>query len=331
MNFYSQDAANVVSLALEGIEATILAGDSYFAWLHFYDPHFPYSPPNQLARRFKGYNSVEKNVIRALTAQSNGNVTRDMFDWIVGQYSAEIENVTRELGYFFDRLESLSQPDTPLVIITADHGESFEHGVYFRHESSVYATVLSVPLIVSWPGHIIPGEVTEPVSLVDLLPSILELLDMTVPPGVQGESLVPLLRGESMVRDPVIFSSPTFRGKDQLQIIRKHDLEKVKARDDFLTVLQAPRTDLMPHREQTGILNGEWKLILTGGQPSELYNLDRDSLELNNLLKDNPQTADEMLLLLNDMHDGMPDNRVEGNVTAHGEEDRILRALGYLD
>jgi arylsulfatase A-like enzyme len=83
------------------------------------------------------------------------------------------------------------------LIVTSDHGEEFrEHGDTFHHSAKLYEELVRIPLVVSCPTMFEGGRVIEyPVSLVDLLPTVLEIANIAVPPRLDGESLVPLLEG----------------------------------------------------------------------------------------------------------------------------------------
>lgn len=331
MNFYYQDAGTVVDLALDGIREAVRDGRPYFAWLHFYDPHFPYSPPARYAREFQGHRAVEKAVLRALTSETGGDVTREMYGWIRAQYDREVWWTLRELDRFFRELGALQPGESPLVILTADHGESFEHGLFFRHRPSVYNTVLAVPLVISWPGRVPPAAIEENVSLVDLFPTLLDLLGIDAPPGLNGSSLAPLLKGGGAPVAPVLFTSPTFPGEEQQEIVRKHDAEKVAARDDFETVLGIRRVDLAPHRDRYGIIEGGWKLIVDEGRPAELYRIADDPDERVNRLSAEPAVAESLFERYRAARDAMAVRPGSATLSESDDDRKALRAHGYLD
>jgi arylsulfatase A-like enzyme len=134
-----------------------------FLWVHYFDAHDPYQPPPPYAERFAG-----------------------------SPYDGEIAHVDAEIGRLLDGLAALGRPTTPLIVVTADHGEGLgEHGER-THAHLVYESTVHVPFIV------VPGDrVTSPrvvddrvVSLVDVAPTILTLLGRPVPEGLDGRSLV---------------------------------------------------------------------------------------------------------------------------------------------
>lgn len=129
----------------------------YLLWLHFYDPHHPYTAP-EATRRFGGSD--------------------------LDRYDAEIAFTDRHVG----RVLAALDPATTVIAIVADHGEEFgEHGIRF-HARSLFNQVTRVPMLIRAPGAR-PGVVDAPVSLVDVLPTLLALVGIESPAGVNGRSL----------------------------------------------------------------------------------------------------------------------------------------------
>jgi arylsulfatase A-like enzyme/Tfp pilus assembly protein PilF len=142
----------------------------WFCWVHLWDPHAPYSPPEPFLSRYKN-------------------------DPNAGPYSGEAAYVDAELGKLFEFLRTKGWADRTFILVTADHGESLgEHGE-LTHSYFAYNSTLWVPLIMAGPG--IPGSRTaEYVSHVDIFPTVCELLSVPTPPTLQGASLGPLLKGK---------------------------------------------------------------------------------------------------------------------------------------
>jgi hypothetical protein len=111
-------------------------------------------------------------------------------------YLREVEILDRELGKLVEGLKRAGVWDRTVLIVGADHGEAFgEHGQQ-RHDGWLYQQLTHVPLVIRVPGRP-PRTVTEPVSMIDLGPTILELFGQNVPGSHMGQSLVPLLRNEN--------------------------------------------------------------------------------------------------------------------------------------
>jgi arylsulfatase A-like enzyme len=127
-------------------------------------------------------------------------------------YLREVEVLDRELGKMVDGLKRAGVWDRTVLIIGADHGEAFgEHGQQ-RHDGWLYQQLTHVPLVIRVPGRP-PRTVKEPVSIIDLGPTILELFGLSVPGSYMGQSLVPFLRNESpKYKRPVVLYSKKGQG-----------------------------------------------------------------------------------------------------------------------
>jgi arylsulfatase A-like enzyme/Tfp pilus assembly protein PilF len=142
----------------------------FFIWLHFYDPHAPYTPPQEFAAKFDHDPQ--------------------------GAYAGEIAFVDFTIGRLIKDLESRGILDQTLVVICGDHGEAFGEHHEFKHGIFCYQEVLKVPLVFYNPKLLPqPRSVRSRVNLVDILPTLCELFGTEVPKGVQGQSLRDLIRG----------------------------------------------------------------------------------------------------------------------------------------
>jgi arylsulfatase A-like enzyme len=150
----------------------------FFLFLHTYQVHWPYLPPEDYRAYFVDGSRPPAGAAADLLA-----------------YEQEVRYTDDHLRDVLGELELLGLADRTLVVVTSDHGEEFgEHGQRF-HNFQLYGEVLRVPLAMRLPGSIPAGlRVSAPVSLVDVMPTILDLLGLPVPPGLDGSSLVPLLR-----------------------------------------------------------------------------------------------------------------------------------------
>lgn len=110
------------------------------------------------------------------------------------EYGFEVEYVDRQIGRLMATLENRGWLDDTLILFTADHGEGIGDHNHVGHIDQLYDSLLSVPLIVVAPGRVPEGRVVDhPVSLVDVLPTIAELVGLSQPEGIRGRSLVPLM------------------------------------------------------------------------------------------------------------------------------------------
>jgi len=145
----------------------------FFLFLHYYDPHMPYEPPEPFATEMRG-----------------------------DPYAGEIAYADASIGRVLDRLRQLGIYDSTLIVVTGDHGEMLgEHGEE-THTYFVYEGAVRVPLVIRLPGQSVARRVTQPVGLVDITPTVAGLLDVRLPDEVQGRDLSPLLRGEPALESP---------------------------------------------------------------------------------------------------------------------------------
>jgi len=172
----------------------------FFLFVHYMDVHLPYRPPvrfNVFAAEPERGLVVDrlKKVQRALE-RGTKTVSREERQRLIDFYDGEILAMDDKLGELLRSVERLF-PNT-VVVVTSDHGEEFlEHGNLF-HARTLYDEVLRVPLIVAGPGIARGARVTEPVSLVDVVPSVLDWLAVPHDGRFDGRSLAAALRGEAL-------------------------------------------------------------------------------------------------------------------------------------
>ncbi len=176
------------------------------------------------------------------------------------RYVREVAIVDAQLGTMLTWLERRGLTDKTLVIVTADHGEAFgEHGTK-QHARTVYDEAVHVPLMF-WGAKLKPRVVRQPVSLIDLAPTFLDLYGLPTPGPMMGQTLVPLLRGEDVeLQRPIVFDSMG----QQIGMLFP----------DNLKVIAHP-----------------------GRGARELYNLSRDPKEIDNIYSDFRDASRRMMQL----------------------------------
>jgi choline-sulfatase len=158
----------VVGKALEWIGAPSIRDRPFFAWVHLYDPHAPYTPPEPFASRYAGH-----------------------------PYNGEIAWTDSLVGELLSGLERLGVRERTVVAVIGDHGESLgEHGES-GHGFFIYEPTTRVPFLLAGPYPALAGKRVRPVVRhVDLMPTLLDLLGVRDGPPVEGRSLVPLITGK---------------------------------------------------------------------------------------------------------------------------------------
>ncbi|MFH1466227.1 MAG: sulfatase [Pseudomonadota bacterium] len=160
-------------------------GHPWFAFVHAFDAHFPYTPRDP-ARYDPGYAGAFDGTDATLAPHRDFGAPMAPADLahVVALYDAEISEQDEALGALLEGL-----PAGTLVVVTADHGESFEHGYLFNHRQVLYDSVLHVPLVIAARG-LAPGRVATQVGLSDVLPTVLALAGVSSREPFQGQPLV---------------------------------------------------------------------------------------------------------------------------------------------
>jgi arylsulfatase A-like enzyme len=183
----------------------------YFAYLHYIDLHDPYRPEPPYDAMFGTYAPLYDGIDLAewgayLEAMRQGRVTLSeaQVAQLEAYYDGQIRYVDDNVGRLLEELKRLGRYDDTLIVLTSDHGDGFyEHG-FISHSTTPYEELARVPLIVKLPRRRHAGtEVAQQVRLVDVMPTLLDLLGRPIPPDVAGCSLRPLWsEGDGSPRDP---------------------------------------------------------------------------------------------------------------------------------
>lgn len=246
------------------------AAGPFFLWVHYFDPHYPYAPPagydHLLGLDYHG--SIDGTVDTIHKIQS-GQLTPNAADLarLEELYQGEIAFTDAQLGQLLDRLTTLGVADDTIVTVAGDHGESFgEHGDW-THGLKVFETEIRVPLLMRYPRRLPAGaRVSAPAQLIDVLPTLVELAGLDLKQPVQGSPLMPLLGGADDGSDRAAFTE--------------------LADEAFVSVLSM----------------GDWKLIRNDANGQlQLYNLNVDEAEQQDLTKGNPRTTSELSARLQDL------------------------------
>jgi len=156
--------------------------EKFFLFLHYYDPHIRYEPPEPFASTFRG-----------------------------DPYSGEIAFTDHCIGRVVGKLKEAGLYDSTLLIIAGDHGEMLgEHGEE-EHSYFIYEGAIKVPLIVKIPGRTQASRIADAVGLVDIVPTVCGLLDIDAPTDIQGVDLGSLIAGQASAQSArFIFSESLF-------------------------------------------------------------------------------------------------------------------------
>src|SRR5262245_43013180 len=263
---------DVVDRAIEWLRSKPVSAQPFFAWVHLYDPHAPYDAPEPIAARFP----------RTLA----------------GAYDAEVASADLEVARLLNWLAEAGARDNTVVVIVGDHGESLGEHQEQQHGFFVYDATMRVPLIVAGPGvraRVVPDQV----RIVDVMPTILELLRITpatASASIQGVSLLPAVRGQHL---------------------------------DLLALSESwyPRYHY-GWSELTAVSDGRYTFIAAPRR--ELYDTQADPGETHDISAENPRLADALDRALQQMTAKTTAAQPQAPQEVDPDVEERLRALGYV-
>ena len=167
-------------------------------YLQYMEPHAPYEPPepyrSRLGRHLGEVDSAAANKILLQSGYRGVGLSSLQVDALASLYDGEVAAVDTEIRVLLGELEKRGVLRNAIVVVTSDHGEEFgEHGTY-GHGATLYQAAIRIPLIIVAPDVPGGGVVAENVSLLDLAPTLLDLLGLPPAASFEGRSLVPLMR-----------------------------------------------------------------------------------------------------------------------------------------
>ncbi|KAB2967295.1 MAG: sulfatase, partial [Thermoanaerobaculia bacterium] len=178
--------------------------EPFLLFVHTYDVHTPYAPPEPFRGRFAamapaptpGFEPTSEALEAIRTSQWTPPLRRlapHDLEYARALYDGEIAFVDAWFGRLLRQLEAAGVAERAVVAVISDHGEEFQEHGSLLHEK-LYATVTRVPWLIRAPGGAVGRVVTEPVETVDLMPTLLELAGVPAPPGLEGRSLAATVR-----------------------------------------------------------------------------------------------------------------------------------------
>ena len=309
----SESHKDVTSPAmLEGLERFLarIDGDRpFFLFAYFWDPHFDYLPPAPYDRSFVEPTDepIDLHDYEAEEPVHLG-IRPEQLAYVRSQYDGEIRWTDEHLGRLCARLRERGAWDDTLVIVTADHGEGFfEHGSK-GHKHDVYEESVHVPLVVKYPGAGPRGRDDRLVSLVDVLPTVLEVTGTRDPVARAGRSLL---------------ASPDPGRAVFLELL------------ELWYIHQPGQAEAVEERSWFSVLSGQHKLVFVPREERrELYDLASDPRETRDLAASEPERANALMGELERWRVGELKRAGEysSGVRAELGADELarLRSLGYV-
>ncbi len=182
----------------------------FFLFVHYYDNHWDYLPPSPYDNLYDpDYDGpIDGTEISREPLFSNPPDAADI-KHIIALYDGEVKQTDRDFSELLKVIEDKGLFDNSIVVILGDHGEQFyEHG--FTNHHGLYEELIHVPMAISIPGLETKGKAVDSlVSQVDILPTILDYLGITIPESSRGKSLKPLIEGKTETVNQFVYTEYT--------------------------------------------------------------------------------------------------------------------------
>lgn len=333
----------------------VLAGHPFFLWVHYLDPHWTYQPPQPIrdavdprpGEHVAIYEDVREGRVKIGDMIHHNSMTPDELERLRALYAGEVRYIDREVDRLLEAVAESAGAKGAVVVFTADHGESLgEHSYYFSHGDLVYEPTMRVPLIISLPGVEQGREISVPVSLVDLFPTLLRILDVEPPDSVQGRNLAHLMSNHEP--SPEALTAPVF-GESDLSYLEQNphltipgEAGKMRfIRSGTFKLVKTPRDHEKARRISPALGEGRERLAAWGFEEKtrlgesgadlvELYDLASDPGETTDISEAAPDLATAMLNELDKWTIATMARRSK-RLGVSRDLLETMRTLGYLD
>jgi arylsulfatase A-like enzyme len=310
--------------------------EDLFSFCWSIDPHTPFDPPT----KYRSYiDSDYSGTAHGNFASLPEEPSKEDINHLVNLYDGEIRYTDSQLGVIIDKLKQEDIYEETLLIVVGDHGEAFnEHETIF-HGNTPYEEVLHVPLIIKPPGKSgdTPQTVTDPVSIIDIYTTIIDLLDIdSLPESVQGQAIPPF--NEDFESRPIYSDTQLWDFKPTYRTVRTEQWKYLEIqRPGVIKTI----TNMINHRDNIS----DPKFVLSTIRDSlysqihdknteMLFDLEADPRERENLAEEHPEICEEKKLLLAEwqnecetINDKIGNTR---NTEIDTETEDQLKQLGYV-
>jgi arylsulfatase A-like enzyme/Flp pilus assembly protein TadD len=205
----------------------------FFLFVHYNDPHHSYEPPSPFEKKYVAEyaGTLTPDQTRSPESIVEQELSSEDIEYLIGLYDGEIAYTDVQVGLLLEKTRALQLERNLLVVLTSDHGEEFfDHG-WINHGQTLYEEQLRVPLIFHYPGKLSPARILAQVQLVDLMPTLLELVGIrSISDDLQGTSFASLLRGET-TDEPGHAYSETSWGSEQKSVRTSRGLKLIYSSD----------------------------------------------------------------------------------------------------
>lgn len=312
-------AQQLIDVAINWIDKN--SDKKFFLCMHINDIHWPYKIPepyeNMFDKDYKGkhdFNTLfDGKITRGELIFGKKKLSPEELEHAIAHYDGGVRYVDAHIERFFEFLKKRSIYDDTLIILTSDHGDNLgEQGLFFQHGSSLYEPSLKTTLVFRYPRIIPKGKIiSSRIQNTDIMPTVLEMINVPLVDKIDGVSLMPLIQGKSeKIRDYIFAESieEYFKENDKVFMSGVKGKWRAMIVDDWKIIY-------IPHPEKDIF---------------ELYNLKEDPKETKNLIDEEKEVAEKMKKRILDFL-STQDSEGEADLTTLTEKSKkLLIKAGYL-
>ncbi len=283
---YEEDyfAARTVREAIHWLEENSCQ-KKFFLWLDIFDPHEPWDPPEHFYEMYRDPSYDGPIPIWAgFTSPFPEDYTEQEMSAIRAAYAGEVSFVDRWIGQLLEKMDDLGLKDDTLLVLTSDHGTAQGEHDFIGKTSCGYREVNRIPLVMRVPEEHMARRVSSLVWAPDILPTILEILGVSVEAPFHGKSFWPIVqREEEKSREFVVCGEGGS--------LQKHGQRTSLTRFETNLPSELGRRMAAIRARDLYLTDGEWSFIFAPSVGNELYDLREDPGETRNLVLDCPEKA----------------------------------------
>ena len=320
-----------------------------FMYLHYFDPHSPYEPPDEIYRRFAKklypdkltlHDHIRDNFVQ-LIKSGFGPGNPDFEDFVL-RYDAEIAYEDDSLRSLFDQLSSMGALENSVIIFTSDHGEEFlEHG-FLEHAWKLYPESIHVPLIFWSPRRFKPARIANRTELTALLPTLMKISHINLPKDrpCDGLSLFTIEDGKwvSPPYNKPIISELLVGMRNIVRSVIKDNFQYIAA-PKYMTPAEMSSVWNTANDVRYEYLRGKRAFPDLWGplEYEALFDLNADPSAMNNIIEENQNIKEAQVLHLENYRKECPEQLSDAVKAARSPETLTremrdtLESLGYLD
>ena len=280
----------------------------FFLWVHYFDPHWDYAPPERYKRQFRS-NPLQIATLERLGIDSKNRGIVELNNF----YDGEVRYVDDQLDRLFARIREMEIWEETAVVVTADHGEGLGQHDWMNH-GYIYNEQLFIPLIMKLPSErAVEGARNRRLaSILDVVPTLIRNLELPIDPTVASQFEGIDLFDERAERDYL------FAERTQAHYSTHGN---PNATDDPLDWRQ---------KRHYALTNTQWKYLRRTDAEDALYDMRNDRVEMFNLIGEHPEIAGELKGRILDMVAAGAKNESADTGAVPAELEEELRALGYV-